>query len=75
MTKREIKQELNHRLGIDAVDVMLFKGRYFAIEPTPITEGYWVHEIFFKCLSLDYRVLIEVDTLEGAKNYINELVC
>ena len=82
MTKRELTQEIEHKLGIDVVDVILIKGRYFAIEPTPITDGYWVHEIFFKSLSLDYRVLIEIDshldfnqTIEKAKDYINELVC
>lgn len=76
MTKRELTQEIEHKLGIDAVDVILIKGRYFAIEPTPITEGYWIHEIFFNSLSLDYRVIMECCgyTLEETKNYINELV-
>ena len=74
MTKRELTQEIEHKLGIDAVDVILIKGRYFAIEPTPITYGYWIHEIFFKSLSLDFRCIFYTNTIEEAKDYINELV-
>lgn len=69
MTKSEIANEIEYRLGIDAKEVRVYKGRYFAIEPTPITYGYWIHEIFIKGLEIDFRIVNEVSSMNEVEEH------
>ncbi|QDP57217.1 MAG: hypothetical protein Unbinned221contig1000_5 [Prokaryotic dsDNA virus sp.] len=69
MTKNEIADEIESRLGIDVKEVRIYNGRYFAIEPTPITYGYWVHEIFIKGLEIDFRIMNEVSSMKEVEEY------
>ena len=69
MTKNEIANEIEYRLGIDTKEVRIYKGRYFAIEPTPIEYGYWIHEIFIKGLEVDFRIVNEVSSMKEVEEY------